>query len=105
MRTVQRTQTRAAQTQRISPRLVAAGTILMMSSDELRQRLEEETNLNPALEMVWDTVCPTCGRGLSTWRVLVLSERVRRRRSAKGPRPCCSAAGIPDPRQQRRRPL
>ena len=65
MRTVQRTQTRATQTQRISPRLVAAGTILMMSSDELRQRLEEETALNPALEMVWDTVCPTCGRGLS----------------------------------------
>ncbi len=85
MRTAQRAQTRATQTQRISPRLVAAGTILMMSSDELRQRLEEETALNPALEMVWDTLCPTCGRGLSDAHVLVLSERLQHARNDTWP--------------------
>ena len=44
---------------------MAAGAILMMSSDELLLRLEEEAQLNPALEMVWDSLCPTCGRGLT----------------------------------------
>ena len=65
MRASQQMQGRAAQRQRISPRLVAAGAVLKMSSEELQLRLEEEAELNPALEIVWDQMCPTCGRGLS----------------------------------------
>jgi len=37
----------------------------VMASGELRQHLEEEAAVNPALEVVWDSVCPTCGRGLA----------------------------------------
>ena len=65
MRLVQQTTQKAAQTQRISPRLVAAGVILRMASDELQSRLEEELSLNPALEAVWENNCPSCGRGMS----------------------------------------
>ncbi|MFB3880133.1 MAG: RNA polymerase sigma-54 factor [Armatimonadota bacterium] len=65
MRLAQQATQRTAQTQRISPRLVAAGAILRMASDELQSRLEEELSLNPALEAVWENTCPTCGRGMS----------------------------------------
>lgn len=65
MRAVQQTQTRAAQTQRISPRLVAAGAVLVMSSEELQLHIEQEVALNPALEIVWESQCPVCGRGMA----------------------------------------
>lgn len=65
MRLVQQTQQRTIQSQRISPRLVAAGTVLQMSCEELQLYLEQEAALNPALELVRDHVCPTCGRGVS----------------------------------------
>jgi RNA polymerase sigma-54 factor len=65
MRVAQRIEHRTVQTQRISPRLVVAGTILRMTAEELRLSLQEEADLNPALEVVWENLCPTCGRGLS----------------------------------------
>jgi RNA polymerase sigma-54 factor len=65
MRVAQRLHSRNVQTQRISPRLLAAGAILEMSSEQLQLRIEEELTLNPALEVVWDSVCEICGRGLS----------------------------------------
>ncbi len=65
MRSVQRIEPRTTQTQRVSPRLVVAGTVLQMSSEELRLRLQEEAHANPALEIVWENLCPSCGRGLS----------------------------------------
>ncbi len=64
----QRARPRAAQRQRVTPRMVTAGAILQMSSAELRLRIEEESAVNPALEMVWDALCPSCGRGLSGGR-------------------------------------
>ena len=71
MRLAQHARPRATQVQRTSPRLVAAGAILRMASDELQLRLEEELSLNPALEAVWETNCPSCGHGMSNgscWR-------------------------------------
>ena len=71
MRLAQRAGQRANQLQRPSPRLVTAGAILWLASDELRLRLEEELSLNPALEAVWETTCPRCGQGMSNgscWR-------------------------------------
>jgi len=65
MRAVQRAQQRTAQTQRISPRQVAAAEMLVMSSEQLQLHVEQEADLNPALEIVWESSCSTCGRGLS----------------------------------------
>jgi RNA polymerase sigma-54 factor len=64
MRASQLTRGRPAQAQRMNPRLIAAGMLLQMPNEELQFRLEEELALNPALEAVWDQVCPDCGRGL-----------------------------------------
>lgn len=61
----QRTQGRATQTQRVTPRMVKAGILLQMPSDELVRHIEEESSSNPALEIVRDSVCPTCGRDVS----------------------------------------
>ncbi len=55
---------RPAQGQRMNPRLIAAGTLLQMTNEELQFRLEEELALNPALEAVWEQICPDCGRAL-----------------------------------------
>jgi len=62
----QRLRVRTAQTQRVTPRMVTAGILLQMSSEELVLRIEEESASNPALEIVRDSVCPTCGRDISS---------------------------------------
>jgi len=61
----QRIQGRAAQTQRVTPRMVKAGILLQMPSEELALHIEEESASNPALEIVRDSACPTCGRDVS----------------------------------------
>jgi RNA polymerase sigma-54 factor len=41
-------------------KLIAAGTILEMSAEELREELETEAATNPALEIDEKLLCPTC---------------------------------------------
>lgn len=52
------------QSQRVSPRLVAASYILELSSQELQQAIAEEMSDNPALDMVDFATCPACGAEL-----------------------------------------
>src|ERR1700730_2887298 len=54
----------ANQTQRVSPRLVAANYILELSSQELQQQISTELAENPALELVETPVCRVCGTEL-----------------------------------------
>lgn len=61
----QRMQGRTAQTQRVTPRMVKGGILLQMPSEELVLHIEEESASNPALEIVRDSACPTCGRDMS----------------------------------------
>lgn len=65
MRATQSMKPRVAQTQRVTPKMVTAGMLLQMSSAELQLRIEEESAVNPALEIVCDATCPVCGRALS----------------------------------------
>src|SRR2546421_12120054 len=51
----------ANQTQKVSPRLVAANYILELSSQELQQAISNELNDNPALELVEVPTCRVCG--------------------------------------------
>ena len=46
--------------QKMGAKLIAAGTILEMSSVELQSRISEELATNPALEILEDMVCPVC---------------------------------------------
>lgn len=39
-------------------------TFLGMSADEIRERVESELSINPALEKIDDRICPTCKRAL-----------------------------------------
>jgi len=66
LRAQQHMHQRVAQTQRVTPRMVTAGALLQMSSEELQMRMEEESTVNPALELIRDCVCPTCGREVSS---------------------------------------
>ncbi|MFN0073265.1 MAG: RNA polymerase factor sigma-54 [Chloroflexota bacterium] len=52
------------QTQRVSARLVAANSILALSSQELQRKIEDELADNPALERVDVATCATCGSEL-----------------------------------------
>src|ERR1700738_1919545 len=52
------------QTQRVSPRLVAANYILELSSQELQQQISTELSENPALELVETPTCRVCGTEL-----------------------------------------
>jgi RNA polymerase sigma-54 factor len=54
----------ANQTQRVSPRLVAANYILELSSQELQQQISTELSENPALELVETPTCRVCGTEL-----------------------------------------
>src|SRR6202140_502827 len=54
----------ANQTQRVSPRLVAANYILELSSQELQQQISTELSENPALELVEAPTCRVCGSEL-----------------------------------------
>src|SRR5579859_2112341 len=54
----------ANQTQRVSPRLVAANYILELSSQELQQQISTELSENPALELVEVATCRVCGSEL-----------------------------------------
>jgi RNA polymerase sigma-54 factor len=54
----------ANQTQKVSPRLVAANYILELSSQELQQQISTELAENPALELVETPVCRVCGTEL-----------------------------------------
>src|SRR5579859_3762102 len=54
----------ANQTQRVSPRLVAANYILELSSQELQQQISTELSENPALELVETPICRVCGTEL-----------------------------------------
>src|SRR5579859_3753439 len=54
----------ANQTQRVSPRLVAANYILELSSQELQQQISTELSENPALELVEAPTCRVCGTEL-----------------------------------------
>lgn len=51
--------------QEIGPQLVIANKILLYSSAELEQLLDEELSENPALEMEEVARCPRCGAALS----------------------------------------
>src|SRR5689334_3871071 len=50
--------------QRVSARLVAANSILALSSLDLQHKIEEELADNPALERVDVAVCSVCGSEL-----------------------------------------
>ena len=52
------------QSQRVSARLVAANSILALSSLDLQHKIEEELADNPALERVDVAVCSVCGSEL-----------------------------------------
>ena len=39
-------------------------TFLGMSADEIREKVENELSINPALERIDDRICPTCKRSL-----------------------------------------
>ncbi|MGI9146303.1 MAG: RNA polymerase factor sigma-54 [Chloroflexota bacterium] len=54
----------ANQTQKVSPRLVAANYILELSSQELQQQISTELSDNPALELVEIPTCRICGTEL-----------------------------------------
>src|SRR5437667_10480334 len=54
----------ANQTQKVSPRLVAANYILELSSQELQQQISTELSENPALELVEAPTCRICGTEL-----------------------------------------
>jgi len=54
----------ANQTQKVSPRLVAANYILELSSQELQQQISTELHDNPALELVEVPTCRVCGTEL-----------------------------------------
>src|ERR1700680_3631564 len=54
----------ANQTQKVSPRLVAANYILELSSQELQQQISTELSENPALELVEVPTCRICGSEL-----------------------------------------
>jgi RNA polymerase sigma-54 factor len=54
----------ANQTQKVSPRLVAANYILELSSQELQQQISTELSENPALELVEAPTCRVCGSEL-----------------------------------------
>lgn len=45
----------------VDPRLIAANSILQLSTLELEQAVARELDENPALEMVERLICPTCG--------------------------------------------
>ena len=57
------------QGQRLEPlttaHLAQTMSLLVLSNQELRQRVMQELNSNPALELLEDRVCPTCHRRLS----------------------------------------
>jgi RNA polymerase sigma-54 factor len=52
------------QTQKVSPRLVAANYILELSSQELQQAIAKELTENPALEQLDVATCSVCGSEL-----------------------------------------
>src|SRR6202158_5498797 len=54
----------ANQTQKVSPRLVAANYILELSSQELQEQISTELSENPALELVETPTCRVCGTEL-----------------------------------------
>src|SRR5882672_9045242 len=54
----------ASQSQKVSPRLVAANYILELSSQELQQQISTELSENPALELVEVPTCRVCGTEL-----------------------------------------
>ena len=45
----------------VDPRLIAANTILQLSTVDLEQAIVQELDDNPALEMAEQIICPTCG--------------------------------------------
>ncbi len=59
-----------SQTGRLEPRPIASAhlaqtmTMLGMSAEEIREKVEEELARNPLLELVEDRICPTCKRRL-----------------------------------------
>src|SRR6266436_5430210 len=53
-----------SQTLKVSPRLVAANSILELSSQELQQQIATELAENPALELVETPTCRVCGTEL-----------------------------------------
>lgn len=46
---------------KVTPKQIAANTILAMSSVELTQAISSELDENPALEMTEESTCPICG--------------------------------------------
>ena len=46
---------------KVTPKQIVANRILAMSSVELQQAIAEELDDNPALELVEEATCPTCG--------------------------------------------
>jgi RNA polymerase sigma-54 factor len=46
---------------KVTPKQIVANRILAMSSVELQQAIAEELDENPALELVEEVTCPTCG--------------------------------------------
>src|SRR5213080_3403688 len=54
----------ANQTQKVSPRLVAANYILELSSQKLQEQIATELSENPALELVETPICRVCGTEL-----------------------------------------
>jgi RNA polymerase sigma-54 factor len=46
---------------RVTPKQIVANKVLAMSSAELQETIAQELDENPALEMVEEATCPTCG--------------------------------------------
>jgi len=49
---------------RVTPKQIVANKVLAMSSAELQETIAQELDENPALEMVEEATCPTCGAPL-----------------------------------------
>ncbi len=61
--------------QKISPQLIAANHILELSTQELQQAISQELEENPALELVEQTICPTCGDVITTGACVICARR------------------------------
>ena len=63
---------------RVTPKQIAANSILAMSSVELTEAIAAELEENPALDMLEQSNCPICGSAITG--------SLARRRSARGDR-------------------
>ncbi|MDX1437653.1 MAG: hypothetical protein R3335_12620, partial [Anaerolineales bacterium] len=53
-------------------------TLLGLSGDDLRKKIEDEMDRNPALEIIEDRHCPSCGRPLSKAKLCLVCSQPHR---------------------------